>query len=463
MQSPYDITTAAFRMKFFKLLFLIALSVTILTGCERQLVSPIDPPDPSQTAAQLAQKALSDLADTAASQGLLNLAGAATEFVEVLATEDQTSVQPTFSKLSRLASEVTYLIYLFDYASSCTVELTPFAEATLDAIKAYTIRNAAEMNHALQELAQEARTANMALQSLSDLITLNNSFKPFVFGYRMRGLPNRPTNARVLGKMALRYENIDIGNETDTAVIDFLATKGYKATRLHGYSSGECSYSYVIDFGAQVDIRLIIVEFWEELLNIPNLVSIETVENCPFPEPDAVPPLYVDELNKLITNAISYRYNRAWCEGHLDLHTIDSILFEESKLDFLNYAFLRRLADIFIEEKPQVTDFIGSNVPSLFRSILLEFLRLYFQNSGKTDNELVEMYPKYNLWSRTPVPEDIDGNSFQSPEKTLDEIIEIFRQSVRNGNVDITADKAPDSYYYYYYDYYDYYLGLRHF
>ena len=460
MQLLHGITALTFRLKFFKLLFLIALSATILTGCERQIVSPIkDVPDSPQIDTQLAQNALSDLADTAASQGLLNLAAAATEFVEALATEDQTSVQPTFSKLSRLASEVTYLIYLFDYASSCTVELTPFAEATLDAIKAYTIRNAAEMNHALQELAQEARTANMTLQSLSDLITLNNSFKPFVFGYRMRIWPARPTNLRVLGKMALTYQNIDIGNETDAAVIDFLATKGYKAIRSHGYSGGDCSYPFVIDLGAQVDIRLIKIEFAEELYNIPNLARIETVETCPFAEPAIVPPLYVDELNKLITNAIAYRYNRAWCVGNLDLNTIDNILFEESKLDFLNYAFLRRLADIFIEEKPQVTEFIGSNVSSLFRSILLEFLRLYFQNSGKTDNELVEMYPKYNLWSRTPVPEGFDENSFRSPEKTIDEIIEIFRQSVRNGNVDITADKAPDSYYYYYYDY----LGLRHF
>ena len=54
-------------MKFFKLLFLAVLSLTVLTGCERQLLSPIDPTDPPQTTnTQFAQKALSDLADTAA-------------------------------------------------------------------------------------------------------------------------------------------------------------------------------------------------------------------------------------------------------------------------------------------------------------------------------------------------------------------------------------------------------------
>ncbi|MDE0483426.1 MAG: hypothetical protein OXI67_12670 [Candidatus Poribacteria bacterium] len=433
-------------MKFFKLLFLASLSaiIIILTGCERRLVSPIDPSDPPQIDTQFAQKALSDLADTANSQGFINLADAANDFAEALATEDQTYVQPTFSKLSRLASEVTYLIDSFDNAG-CSVELRPFAEATVEAIKAYTIRDAAEMNHALQELAQEASTANMTLQRLSGLTALNNSFRPFVFGYSSRYWHD---GIYELGKMALGYENIDIRNETDTAVIDFLATKGYKAIRRHGYSGGECNYLYVIDLGAQVNTWLIIEEFEEELKNIPNLVFIEPVAYCPFPKPTAeVRLIYVFELNRLIANAISYRYNEAWCQGNLDVNTIDSILIEESKLDFFNYTFLRKLADIFAEEKPETTELIGSNVFS-FRSIVLGFLRIYFQNSGKTNGELVEIYSQYGLTPYVAVPENFDENSFRTPEKAIDEIIEIFRQSVRKGSVDITADKAPDSYYY---------------
>ncbi len=453
MQSLHNITASAFRMKIFKLLFLASLSVIILSGCERKLVSPIHPTDPLQTTARLAQSALSDLAETATSQGFINLADAATGFVEALATEDQTSVQPTFSKLSRLASEVTYLINSFDNVG-CSVELRPFADATLDAIRAYTIRDAAEMNRTLQKLVQEASTANITLQRLSDLTALNNSFRPFVFGDSSGYWPGDLSSVGhiVLGKMAIEYENIDLGNETDTAVIDFLATKGYKATRRHGFSGGECSYPFVIDLGAQVDVRLIIEEFEEELKNIPNLAFTHEVAICPFPtilEVLEAPPIYVDELNRLITNTISYRYNEAWCQGNLDVNSIDNILIEAIQLNFFNYAFLRKLADIFVEEKPETTELIGSNVSS-FRSIVLVFLRIYFQNSGKTDNELVEMYPKYNLSSHNaPLPENFDENSFRSPEKTVGEIIEIFRQYVRKENVDITADNAPDSYYYY--------------
>lgn len=444
MQFPHSITASAFRMKFFKLFLLAALSAIILTGCERRLVSPIDPIDPPQIDTQFVQKALSDLADTANSQGFINLADAANDFAEALTTEDQTYVQPTFSKLSRLASEVTYLIDSFDNAG-CSVELRPFAEATVEAIKAYTIRDAAEMNHALQELAQEASTANMTLQRLSGLTALNNSFRPFVFGYSSRYWHD---GIYELGKMALGYENIDIRNETDTAVIDFLATKGYKAIRRHGYSGGECDYLSVIDLGAQVNTLLIIEEFEEELKNIPNLVFIEPVVYCPFPEPGVGRPIYVFELNSLITISISNRYNKAWCQGNLDVSAIDSILIEESKLDFFNYAFLRKLADIFAEEKTETTELIGSNVFS-FGSIVLEFLMIYFQNSGKTDGELVEIYSQYGLTPYVAVPENFDENSFRAPEKAIDEIIEIFRQSVRKGSVDFTADKAPDSYYYY--------------
>lgn len=216
-------------MKLFKLIFLIALSATVLIGCERQLVSPIkDVPDPPQINTQFAQMALLNLADTAAAQGFINLADAGTEFVEALATEDHTSVQPTFSKLARFASEVTYLESSFANAG-CSIELRAFAEASVDTIRAYTIRDAAEMGRALQNLAQEAETASMALQQLS---VLNNSFRPFVFGYSSRYVPRDCPDDVPLGILALEYEKLDVGiNETEAVVIDFLASKNRENTQ----------------------------------------------------------------------------------------------------------------------------------------------------------------------------------------------------------------------------------------
>ena len=450
MQLLHGITALTFRLKFFKLFFLAAFSVTILIGCERQFVSPIkDVPEPPQIDTQLAQTALSDLADMAASQGFMNLAGAATEFVEALATEDQTSVQPTFSKLSRLASEVTYLIDSFDNAG-CSIELRTFAEATLDTINAYTIRDAAEMNHALQELAQEASTANMTLQRLSDLTILNNSFRPFVFGYSSRYWPGGlySVGHTVLGKMALGYENIDIGNETDTAVIDFLATKGYKAISIRHFSVGECDFPFVIDLGAKVSTGLIIKEFSEELKNIPNLADIHPVYTCPSFEITAEPPLTVNNFSGLVINSISHRYNKAWCQGNLDVNTIDSILIEESGLDFFNYAFLQNLADIYAEEKSETTERIRSNMFS-FRLIVISFFMNYLY-SVKTEDEIIKMYPQYGLQrADTPEPSEPSDSKLERTEKTLDEIIELFRHSIRSGRVHIDTDKAPDSYYYY--------------
>ena len=43
----------------------------IQTGCERELISPVDPTATSQTASQFAQTALSDLAAIAANADLL--------------------------------------------------------------------------------------------------------------------------------------------------------------------------------------------------------------------------------------------------------------------------------------------------------------------------------------------------------------------------------------------------------
>ena len=442
-------------MRFFKLLFLLPFSAIILIGCERQITSPIiNTVEHKEINTQFAQNALLEFADTATSQGFINLADAVTEFVEALATEDQTSVQPTFSKLSRLASEVTFLINSFDNAG-CSIELRTFAEASVDAVRAYTVRDAADMERALQNLAQEAGTANITLQR-SDLIALNNSFRPFVFGGSSLYWPGRIYSVShiVLGKMELEYKNLDVElrKKTDAAIFDFLATKGYKAIDIQSVSGGDCYFPFVIDLGAKVNTQLIIEEFEEALKNIPNLANIGIVYFCQHPEPLEVPPLTlevppltVNDLLELVINSISDRYNQAWCQGNLDLNTIDSILIEESGLDFFTYAFLENLADIYAEEKPETTERIRSNMFS-FRSIVIHFLGNYLF-SVKTEDELIEMYPQYPI-EHDFLP-DYSDSKLERTEKTLDEIIELFRHSIRSGPVHIDMDKAPDSYYYY--------------
>lgn len=442
-------------MRFATLLSVAALSAIVLTGCERQITSPIiNTVEHQEIDTQFAQSMLLDLAKTATSQGFMNLADAVTEFVEALTTEDQTSVQPTFSKLSRLASEVTFLINSFDNAG-CSIELRTFAESSVDAIKAYTVRDAADMERALQHLAQEAGTANMTLQR-SDLIASNNSFRPFVFGDSSRYWPDGYSiGHQALGDMALGYKDLALRKKTNTAVFNFLATKGYKAIVPQGLSGRDCE-DVIINLGAKVDTRLIIEEFEEELKNIPNLAYVSPVGICSPPMPQesppptlTVPPLTVNDLIRLVINSISDRYNRAWCQGNLDVNTVDSILIEESGLDFFYYAFLQNLADIYAEEKPETAERIRSNMFS-FRWIVMSFLGNYLF-SVKTEDELIKMYPQYGLQRdyKQPLPDEPSDSKLEKTEKTLDEIIELFRHSVRSGHVHIDADKAPDSYYYY--------------
>ena len=425
-------------MRFFKLLFLLPVSAIILIGCERQITSPIiNTVEHKEINTQFAQNALLEFADTATSQGFINLADAVTEFVEALATEDQTSVQPTFSKLARFASEITYLESSFANAG-CSIDLRTFAEASVDTIRAHTIRDTAEMGRVLQNLAQEAETASIALQQLS---VMNNPFRPFVFGYSSRYV-RRECGRERLGIIALKYEKLNVGiNETEAAVLDFLASKGYKAMPSH-FSDGEFwggfdSDSYIA-LDAQVNTEFII----EELRNIPNVMYVAPVSRFCDPEPLAVQSPSVTELSKFIANSISDRYNEAWCQGNLDVNAIDSILTEESGLDFFNYAFLRNLVDIYVEEKPEPPERIRSNMFS-FRSIVLKFLGLYLF-SRKTPDELIEMYPQYSM--RNTVPEPIDSK-VEKIEIALDEIIELFRQAVKSGNVHIEANKAPSHYY----------------
>ena len=196
--------------------------------------------------------------------------------------------------------------------------------------------------------------------------------------------------------------------------------------------------------GAQVNTKFIIEEFGEALRNIPNVMYVALPSRFCEPMPTVVQLPSVSELNRLITNSISDRYNKAWCQGNLDVNTIDSILIERSGLDFFNYAFLQNLVDIYVEEKPETTERIRSNMFS-FRSIVLAFLRFYFGYSGKTPDELIKMYPQYPMENNIPLPDPSEPKP-EKIEKTLNEIIELFRQSVRSGHVHIDADKAPDSY-----------------
>ena len=232
MQSPHGITASAFQLKFFKLLFVAVFSATILTGCERQLVSPVDPTHPSQTTTIFAQKALLDLADTATKRAFVDLANAASGVAEILTIDDGTSVEPIFSKLAKLADAVVVLEGAFVDAG-CEIELQKFVEASVDTVKAYTIRDAADMERALQHLAQEAVTAETLLRQFP----AENAFIPFAFGYGpaidaifeefyYTNGPDDPLYEP--GVILIQYDStIRPVDETRNAVIEFLALKGY--------------------------------------------------------------------------------------------------------------------------------------------------------------------------------------------------------------------------------------------
>ena len=391
-------------MKFFKLLFLAVLSLTVLTGCERQLLSPIDPTDPPQTTnTQFAQKALSDLADTAAEREFTDLANAASEVAETLAIDDGTSVEPLFSKIAKLAGAVTILEQAFVEAG-CEIELQKFVEASADAVKAYTIRDAADMERALQHLAEEAVTAETLLRQFP----AENAFIPFAFGYgSFIDFPDCWCSALdldypdyELGEIVVKYDRtIRPVDETSAAVIEFLTNKGYTETKMRNWNTDTA----LLYFGAFIDPLLIM----KELSNIPGIAQltppIVIYKIAPFD--DSPPP-----SNIQIIDRVRERYNEAWCQGNFDV--IDNILIEESGLDFFDYAFVRNLADIYAEEIPEAAERIRMNLFYL-RSIATEFLKIYFQDSGKP----------------------------------LDEIIELFRQSVRGGNVDIEHDTIGEHYY----------------
>ena len=389
-------------MKFFTLLFVAALSATILTGCERQSTSPIEPTDPSQTTAQLAQRALSELAGTAAELSFDELANAASEVAEVLAIDDgTTSVQPTFSKLAELADKAI-AFHLAFVDSGCEIGTQKFAEASLDAVKAYTIRDTAEMEQALQNLAEGAMTAEIALQQLP----AHKSFIPFAFGYG-HGIDSfNPyytlpyvdysnvisryavsSYHYVLGAIQLQYDEGTLHEDPREAVAEFLYSKGYDG---EGGLWGDQGEEYPADVhyvGAPVDPLLL----GAELTNIPGVVRADPVYPILGPSgaiPD--PPSYYME----IIRRVAEKYNQAWCQGNFGV--IDSILIEESGLDFFDYAFVRNLADIYAEEIPETAERIRTNRFSL-RSIAIKFLEIYSseiysQDSKRTHDEIIDQF-----------------------------------------------------------------------
>ena len=402
-------------MKFSKLVFLIALSTSMLIGCERQLLSPIGPSAPSQTTSQFAQESLLNLADITVERGFVDLANAANGVAETLVMDDGTSVEPMFTNIAKLAGAVTILEHAFG-AADCNIELQGLAKASMDAVKAHTIRDAADMEQSLINLAQEASNAKTALEQLPD----EYDFMPFAFGYgpavdhtlneffHTEG-PIDPLY--VPGLILIQYDtSIRPIDETRASAIEVLTQKGY-TTKVEGWekylSQGykewfhlkeytdqvkvEAVTGYIesIDLGTDVDPLLIM----RELLDIPGVSHVQ---------PDVFE-VHVDfyySEGYYIIRRLAGEYNKAWCQGDFDL--IDAILIEESGLDFFDYAFVRNLADIYAEEITEFTERIQMNRFSL-RWLAEEFLDIYALD----------------------------------PESPLDEVIERFRQSVKTGKPSI--------------------------
>ena len=498
-------------MEYFKQLFLVVLSAIILTGCERQFLPPVDPIYPSQTTAQLAQSALSDIADTAAERGFIDLAYAASEVAEVVAMKTGTIAEPApeFLKLALEASALErgfaqtacgielrkFAIASVHTAKIHVTEITGYEFYGRSELRAllgiYPSESPNGMDQALQNLAQEALKAEATLQRLPT----QNSFIPFAFGYGIGidvyanydyyyvdCLPHEP------GVINIRYDvKIRSALETQAAVIEFLTNKGYTVTE-----EGAIVHSDRVLLGADVDTLSVV----KELRTIPGVALAQPDFYCtgvPYPDETsckyfpgviniqydvkirsaietqtavneflinngytvstnrdvyAVKPVNLDleanlfpiakELHNIpgvaradinyygcdaldwipkpppisvgIIDRVRTRYNEAWCQGNFDV--IDSILIQESGLDFFDYAFVRNLADIYAEEIPEDANLIQTNGFSL-RPVGITFLTIYFQHSGKT----------------------------------LDEIIEIFRQTVRNRNMGIQTVTIKHAYY----------------
>ncbi len=391
-------------MKIPRLILLISLFALILTGCEKELISPVDLTIPSQSTTEFAQEVLSNLSNTAAERAFVDLAEASKGVAETLAVDDGTSVEPLFSKIAELASAVTILEHAFVEAK-CDIELRDFAHASIEAVKAYTIRDAADMERSLQKLADEVKSAEAALQHMP----AGNDFIPFAFGYgSFIDNPECWCTALDLGYPDYEFGEIivvyDLAirsvSETNASVIEFLTNEGYTDARIHNQS---VTYA-VLDFGAYIDPLLIM----DELSTIPGIARLthpvsERDEWYPF---DDLPPA----PNVQIIDRVRTRYNVDWCHGNFE--ALGNILIEESGFDFFDYYFVRNLADIYAEEIPEASERIQMNLFYL-RLIAIEFLELYLRDS----------------------------------EKRPEEMIEIYRQSVISGNVDIDHDIIGEHYY----------------
>lgn len=372
-------------MKFFTLLFVAVLSATMFIGCERTPPLPVkDVTDPTQINTQFAQNALSDLADTADKRAFINLANAASSVAETLAIDDGTSVEPIFSKIAKLADEIAVLDRAFVEAG-CEIELQKFAEASIDAVKAYTVRDAAGMEQSLQNLAKGAMAAETTLQQFP----AENVFVPFAFGYGIS------TGNRTYGDTPdviwINYDATRPVNETRTAVFEFLTNKGYPATEqlLHALWVKYPPNYEAINLGADVYLPLVM----RELVTIPGVAVV--VERMPAPDyeggppPDEPPLLSYEVKTQQVINRVRTMYNEVWCQGNFAV--IDSLLIEASGLAFFDYAFVRNLADIYAEEIPEKAERIRTNRFSL-QSIAENFLYIYFQDSEKTLDELIERF-----------------------------------------------------------------------
>ena len=393
-------------MRFFQLFFLAALSATILTGCERQLVSPIDPTGASQSTSQFAQTALSNLADTATERGFVDLANAANEVAEVLTVEqEQGTTGMAFLKLYREAYTLQEAFALV----SCGITLEEFYMASGHAAEAYIIDpylteaavEPSDREQVLENLAQEALNAETILRQFP----AENAFIPFAFGYKPSD--HLPSDIRTEyfpscnNEIIISYdETIRPVNITGAAVVEFLTLKGYAEVPKESLLLLPFTNYEEIRINLNPDVNPYSIQ--EELIAIPGVAKISICGLDYIPAPSFIEePTFDAQPFFVIVDKVRVRYNEAWCQGDFDV--IDSILIEESGLDFFNYAFVRNLEDIYAEEIPEAAERIQTNGFSLHR-IAVTFLYIYFQRSEKSSHE---------------------------------EIIEIFRQSIRDGYVTI--------------------------
>lgn len=392
-------------MKFLTLFIVAILSITILIACE--FVRPLpdkDVPDTPQNSTQLAQSALSSLADTANERAFVDLANAAIDLSETLAIDDGTSVEPLFSKIAKLADAVTILEHAFSEAG-CEIDLQKFAEASMDAVKAFTIRDAAGMEKALQNLTQEALNAQMVLQQMP----VEKGFMPFTFGYGPAidatisefFCPDSDDTLYEPGVILIKYDStIQPISQTKTAVTEFLALKGYteQENGLSGHERRNSSLWFhfkeytthvqletvsndfeSIDLGTDVDPLLII----GELMDIPGVALVQPlVFNVIFVK--VRPP-----IRHYVMQDIAAKYNEAWCQGDFD--AINNMLTEWSNLSFFDYTFVQKLADIYAEEKPENAEQIQMN-RFFLRSITELFLYIYFLNTEKNPDEIIDLF-----------------------------------------------------------------------